>query len=370
MTTAQSPIRLGIIGMGGMGRGHVGRIRAANLPNLQITAACDVSPNLAADYPELKCFSNPAEFFNSGEMDAVMIVTPHYSHTDLGIQALQAGLHVLVEKPISVHKADCERLLAAHTDKNLVFAAMFNMRTLGLYRKIKSLLDEEELGPVRRIVWTVTDWFRTQSYYDSGGWRGTWKGEGGGVLLNQCPHQLDLWHWLFGMPQRVTASIGIGRHHRIEVEDDVTAILDYDNGTTGVFITSTGEAPGTNRLEISGDRGKITVEQNTIRLQRNRVSLPDHLQNSPSGFAQPECWDISVPFEQTGQQHTEIIKNFAAAIQGEAELLSPAEDGIHSVELGNAMLLSGLKQQTIDLPLDAAEFERELQALIAASEKK
>lgn len=363
-------VRLGILGMGTMGRYHAGKILSEGVNNLRLTAVCDTVADLSADFPDLKRFSDPDAFFASGEVDAVLIATPHYLHTELGIRALGAGLHVLVEKPISVHKADCERLLAAHTDPNLVFAAMLNMRTVGLYRKVKELLVNGDIGKVFRITWTVTDWFRSQAYYDSGGWRGTWKGEGGGVLLNQCPHQLDLWQWLFGMPQRVTSVIGIGRHHTLEVEDDVTALLEYEDGATGVFITSTGEAPGVNRLEISGDHGKLTIENGSIRFQRLRSSLKEFTKESKSRMDPPECWDITVPYTATQNQHLHIIKNFADAIVDQVPLLAPASEGMKSVELGNAMLLSGLKREQVTLPMDGAAFEALLESLIAESASK
>lgn len=353
--------------MGTMGRYHAGKILSEGVSNLRLTAVCDSAADLSGDFPDLKHFSDPDGFFASGEVDAVLIATPHYFHTELGLRALEAGLHVLVEKPISVHKADCERLLAAHTDPNLVFAAMLNMRTVGLYRKVKELLVNGDIGKVFRITWTVTDWFRSQAYYDSGGWRGTWKGEGGGVLLNQCPHQLDLWQWLFGMPQRVTAVIGIGRHHMLEVEDDVTALMEYEDGATGVFITSTGEAPGVNRLEISGDHGKLTIENGSIRFQRLRGSLKEFTKESKSRLDPPECWDIIVPHTTTHNQHLHIIANFADAIVNGVPLLAPASEGMKSVELGNAMLLSGLERKQVALPLDGAAFEATLKSLIAKS---
>ena len=185
------------------------------------------------------------------------------------------------------------------------------------------------------------------------------------MLLNQCPHQLDLWQWFFGMPQRITAVVGIGRHHILEVEDDVTALLEYEDGATGVFITSTGEAPGVNRLEISGDRGKLTIEDGRIRFQRLRESLKVFTQNSKARMDAPESWDLIVPHTATQNQHLNIIANFADAIVNRAPLVAPASDGMKSVELGNAMLLSGLRREPVTLPLDGAAFEAVLKSLIA-----
>jgi predicted dehydrogenase len=278
----------------------------------------------------------------SGHIDAILICTPHFSHTTIGIEALKAGLHVLVEKPISVHKADCERLIAAHTDKNKIFAAMFNMRTNACFKKVKDLIDSGELGAVRRVHWEVTNWFRTNYYYATGGWRGTWKGEGGGVLMNQCPHNLDLFQWLFGMPQRVRGFCQFGRFHEIEVEDDVTAMLQYDNGTTATFITSTGEAPGINKLEISAEQGRLTVTDGTSHPLPAQPPADEQILHGGGGrlrhagklaHGHPGGYN-------SGGQHVEILQNFTNAILKGEKLLSPAEEGIRSVELANAILLS------------------------------
>ncbi len=265
-------VSLGIIGTGQRGRAHARMLLDGEIPGCALSAVCDVVPAATQPFPGIPTFCSLAEMIASESCDAVLIATPHYSHTFLGIEALEAGLHVLVEKPISVHKADCERLLAAHRSKKQVFAAMFNQRTDPYYQKVRDLVRGGELGKIQRINWIITDWFRPEAYYASGGWRATWAGEGGGVLLNQCPHNLDLFQWIFGMPQRVRGFCQFGRHHEIEVEDEVTAYFEYDDGKTGVFITSTGEAPGTNRLEITGDQGKLVMEGDSLRLhpERNR----------------------------------------------------------------------------------------------------
>jgi predicted dehydrogenase len=294
-------------------------------------------------------------------VDAILIATPHYSHTTLGIAGLQNGLHVLVEKPISVHKADCERLIAARRDSKQVFAAMFNQRTEPIYKKIRHLIRSGELGELRRINWTVTDWFRSQAYYGSGGWRATWAGEGGGVLLNQCPHNLDLWQWMFGMPKRVRGFCSFGRYHKIEVEDDVTAYLEYDDKTTGVFIASTGEAPGTNRLEIAADRGRLVMQNGELKFTRTEVPVGEYSRTTKEGFQPPPSWDITIPVWGSAGAHVEIMQNFINAIREGVPLIAPAEEGIRSVELANAMLYSSDTKQTVELPLDSATYAAWLQ---------
>jgi len=364
-------VRLGIIGLGNMGQIHARYLREGRVRRCELMAVADAVPERLAAFRDLKTFTRSEDLIRSGAVDAVLIATPHYSHTTIGIDALQQGLHVLVEKPISVHKADAERLIAAHTNKSQVFAAMFMQRTDPHYKEIKRLI-QEELGEIRRTNWIITDWFRPEAYYASGGWRATWKGEGGGVLLNQCPHNLDLFQWLCGMPRRVRAFAALGKCHNIEVEDEVTAYLEYPNGATGVFVASTGEAPGTNRLEIAGDRGKLVLEEGKITFLRTAVPVSRFLKECPESFAKPEVERVEVPVEGKGGQHVEITQNFVDAILDGVPLIAPAEEGIHSVELANAMLYSHFTGQTVELPLDAAAYERLLQELIANSrfEKK
>jgi predicted dehydrogenase len=352
-------VRLGIVGMGNMGKAHLANIRAGKVPGLRVTAMCESVGTLPPQQEGETAYTDVSEMIKSGNIDAILICTPHFSHTTIGIEALQNGLHVLVEKPISVHKADCERLIAAHTDKSKIFAAMFNMRTNATFKKVKDLIDSGEIGAVRRIHWEVTNWFRTNYYYATGGWRGTWKGEGGGVLMNQCPHNLDLFQWLFGMPQRVRGFCQFGRFHQVEVEDDVTAVMMYDNGTTATFVTSTGEAPGANRLEISGEQGRLTVTDGTkIHFQRNRQPMSKFCMEAEAAFAMPESWHMDIPVEAAGGQHVEILQNFTNAILKNEKLLSPAEEGIRSVELANAILLSTWQDKTIELPMSSADYER------------
>jgi len=352
-------VRLGIVGLGNMGKAHLANIRSGKVPGLRVSALCESVGTLPQLIEGEHAFTDVNAMIHSGHIDAILICTPHFSHTPIGIEALKAGLHVLVEKPISVHKADCERLIAAHTNKKQVFAAMFNMRTNATFKKVKDLIDSGELGDIRRVHWEVTNWFRTNYYYATGGWRGTWKGEGGGVLMNQCPHNLDLFQWMFGMQQRVRGFCQFGRFHQVEVEDDVTAVLQYDSGLSATFVTSTGEAPGCNRLEISGEQGRLTVTDGTkIHFQRNRQPMSQFCMQAEAAFAMPESWHMEIPVDNSGGQHVEILQNFTNAILKNEKLLSPAEEGIRSVELANAILLSTWQDKTIELPMSSADYER------------
>ena len=363
-------VRFGIIGLGNMGSAHARSIFEGNLPRAVLGAVCDSDPQDLARFPGIPGFTASDAMIRSGLVDAVLIATPHFSHTSIGITALEAGLHVLVEKPISVHKADCERLIAAYRPGRQIFGAMFNQRTDPLYAKLRELIHDGELGQVRRIQWTVTNWFRTQAYYNSGGWRATWAGEGGGVLLNQCPHNLDLWQWLFGMPDRVRAFARIGRYHAIEVEDDVTAFFEYNDGTHGVFITSTGEAPGTNRIEVAAERGRVVIENNLITFTRNEIPMSKFSSTAAGGFDRPQISEEVFPLNAGGTQHLGILTNFVEAILDGVPLLAPATEGIHSVELANAMLLSSFENETISLPLDSLRYEAFLRRKISESQVK
>jgi predicted dehydrogenase len=366
-------VRIGIIGMGNMGKYHAEYLLAGKVNRAELTAVCSTSPGKLEKYKPLKIYDNGEKMIRSGDIDAVVIATPHYQHTSLGIAAIDAGLHLMVEKPISAHKADAERLIAARRKKsNLVFGAMFQLRTDPRYMKIRKLIQDGDLGAIVRTNWIITDWFRTEAYYASGGWRATWKGEGGGVLLNQCLHQLDMLQWLCGMPSHVRGFCQIGRYHNIEVEDNVSIYLEWPNGATGIFVSSTGESPGTNRFEICGTRGKVVLENNKLTFIRNEADMIDFSKTARSAFARPDVWNVDIPFENTPAQHATLMQNFVDAILDGAPLLVPGEEGIHSVELANVMLYSSLVNQTITLPMDSVAFEKKLQELIASSkfEKK
>jgi predicted dehydrogenase len=366
-------VRLGIIGLGNIGQHHHGYLFAGKVSRAELVAVSDAVPDKLDKYKPLKTFTDGEELMRSGLVDAVIIATPHYQHTTLGISALKQGLHVMVEKPISAHKADAERLIAAHQkNPKLIFAGMFQLRAEPRYLKIQKLIQSGELGAIVRMSWIMTDWFRTEAYYASGGWRATWKGEGGGVLLNQCLHNLDAMQWLLGMPSRVRGFCQLGRFHHIEVEDNVSAYLEYPNGATGTFVSSTGETPGTNRFEIVGTRGKVLLEHDKLRFTRNEADMIEFSKTAKQGFVKPEVWDVDIPFQNTANAHAILVQNFVNAILDGEPLIAPGAEGIHSVELANVILYSSLIDQTVQMPMDSAAYEKKLNQLIAESkiEKK
>ncbi len=364
-------VRIGIIGLGNIGQHHATYLSAGKISRAELVAVSDAFPSKLEKYSKLKTFSEGEDLIRSGLVDAVVIATPHYQHTTLGIAALKQGLHVMVEKPISAHKADAERLIEAHKrNPQLVFAGMFQLRAEPRYLKMQNLIRGGELGQIVRMSWIMTDWYRTEAYYASGGWRATWKGEGGGVLLNQCLHNLDSLQWLLGMPARVRGFCQLGRYHDIEVEDDVTAYWEYPNGATGTFISSTGESPGTNRLEIIGTRGRLVLERDQLLFTRNEADMIQFSKSAKLGFAKPDVWNVQVPFENAGNSHAVLMQNFVNAILDGESLIAPGEDGIHSVELANVILYSSLLGETVELPMNSAAYEKKLNQLIAESKKE
>jgi predicted dehydrogenase len=361
-------VRLGLIGLGNIGLHHYGYLSAGKVNRAELVAVARTNAGKLENYKSLRTFTSGEELIASGLVDAVLIATPHFQHTSLGLAAMERGVHVMVEKPIAAHKADAERLIAAHRKHpKVVFAAMFQLRAHPRYQKIRKLIRDGELGEVVRMSWIMTDWFRTEAYYASGGWRATWKGEGGGVLLNQCLHNLDAMQWVLGMPARVRGFAQLGRFHEIEVEDNVSAYLEYPNGATGMFVSSTGEAPGTNRFEIVGTRGKLVLSNDKLVFVRNEEDMLDFSRKAKLGFAKPEVSKIEIPFEEAANPHAMLMQNFVNAILDGEPLIAPGEEGIHSVELANVILYSSLIGQTVELPMDSAAYEKKLKELIAGS---
>ena len=367
-------VKVGIIGIGNMGSAHLSMITGGNIPDMTVTAVCDINPErlkaAKAEYPDIAAFGDYTELLKSSDTDAVIIAVPHPLHAKIAIEAFEYGKHVLVEKPMDITVSAAEKLCAAARKSGKVFAVMFNQRTNRLFREARRIVNSGELGELKRSVWIITNWYRTQSYYDSGSWRATWRGEGGGVLLNQAPHNLDIWQWICGKPSAVTAFCNVGKFHNIEVEDEATIYTEYENGATGVFITSTGDCPGTNRLEITGMRGKIVLENGLLKLWKLKEDERDICKNSVEGFVTPET-EYSEFTAEREEAHAGILKNFAGAILHGEELLSPGYDGINELTISNAAYLSEWTcNKRVPLPFDTAEFDRLLKEKQKSSEIK
>lgn len=372
-------VRFGIIGLGNQGSAYVRSVFGANkVENGYITALCDINPvkigaiKEAVTNKDVAYFTDYKEMLDSGLCDAVLIEVPHYYHPEMVIEALNRGIHVVSEKPAGVYTKQVRLMNEVAKKSNALFGMMFNQRTNCLYRKMKEIIAEGGIGELQRVNWIITDWYRTQLYYDSGSWRATWAGEGGGVLINQSPHQLDLVQWVVGeMPTKVHGFCKYGHWHDIEVEDEVTAYFEYANGATGVFITTTGEAPGTNRFEVSGTKGKLLCENNKLIWIKNAVDSQELSRTATKGFGRPEREYIEVETDGLNRQHEGIINNFANAILGIEPLFVNGTDGIAGVELMNAIELSGWNGgKEVTLPVDEEEYLAQLNAHRAVSRWK
>jgi len=367
-------VKMAVVGVGVMGSSHVKEI--ASLENTELAAICDIdqpkADRFAAEY-NVPAFYDYREMLEKAKPEAVIIATPHYFHTPISIECLGRGVHVLTEKPIAVHVKDARKMIAAYEAAHqqhpgLTFAIMFQQRTYGFWRKIKEMIDGGQLGKLVRTTWVITDWFRSQTYYDNGGWRATWAGEGGGVLLNQCPHNLDLYQWFVGLPKRVAGFVSLGKYHHIEVEDEVTGYFEYENGMVGHFITTTAESPGVNRLEIIGEKGRLVFEDGRLTFFRNQLSMLDFIKTSPSMWDRVEGQEEEVAFEHHGEPgHRLMLENFANAILKGEPLIAPAVEGIRSLTIGNAIMFSSFQGRTVNVPFDEDAYEAKLQELIRTS---
>ena len=363
-------MKFGIIGLGNIGRVHAKNIQDGLVEDATLTAVANQPIDSMDDFKEqgVACFGDASELIASGLCDAVIVALPTHLHSPIGIQALEAGLHLVMEKPLACHKAEGERILAAVQRDDQIASLMMNQRTHPCYVQIKQWM--AEIGELQRVSWAMTNWFRPEIYYQSSPWRATWKGEGGGVLMNQCPHNIDVLQWLVGMPAKVRANCSFGKYHDIEVEDEVNAYFEFSNGATGQFSASTGECPGTNRLEIVGDQGTIITDGNEVKLIRTSESVSAFSKSTDEMFGTPETTEEIFQPSETVNQHAAILNNVVQAAKGEAELIAPAVEGLKSLELAGAMIYSTWINDDVSLPLDSAAFEKVINEKIAASKPR
>ena len=367
-------VRFGIVGCGNIAHNHVKNFETGKVKDGVVTAICDIVP---AKYEALNAlyenkfatFTDAKEMMKSGLVDAVIICTPHYQHPELAIMAMDAELHCIIEKPAGVYTLQVKEMLERAKTAKTKLSMMFNQRTNPAFKKMREMVATGKIGDVKRTNWIITNWYRTQEYYDSGSWRATWAGEGGGVLYNQSPHQLDLFQWIVGMmPKKVHAFCHFGKWHNIEVEDDVTCYVEYPNGATGCFITTTADAPGTNRFEITGTKGKLVFENDKLFFTELEISEREHCFATNMTFKAPDMLPtVEIELEGENSQHAGVCNNFIDAILGRDTLFAPVEDGLNGVILANSMLLSTWLDKTIDLPFDDELFYEELKKRIAIS---
>lgn len=371
-------IKLGIIGIGNMGSAHSQNIKNGKCPEIELVAIADNNPErlkwAKKQYfaESIAYFDTAEEMLDSGLINACLIAVPHYEHTKYAKECLKRGIHVMVEKPAGVYTKQVQEMNAvAENHPNVVFGMMFNQRTNCVYRKLRELVQSGDYGEIRRTNWIITSWYRPQCYYDSGDWRATWSGEGGGVLLNQCPHQLDLWQWICGMPVKVESHLHFGKWHDIEVEDDVTAYVEYANGATGVFVTTTGDAHGTNRFEIQMDRAKFVVEND--KLIMTEYTMPEQefsRTNKARPFATVDSTTREVETDGENPQHSGVLNAWANAILHGGKLIANGAEGINGLTLSNAMHLSAFLGKPVEIPFDEDLYYNELMKRVASSKRK
>ena len=369
-------IKLGIIGIGNMGTGHAGNLLGGQCPEFDLVAVADINPDRitwckANLSDKITYFDDAITMLDSGLIEAVMVCVPHYDHPKYAIEAMKRGIHVMVEKPAGVYTKQVREMNAeAARHPEVVFGMMFNQRTNCLYRKLRELVKSGKYGQIRRTNWIITNWYRPQFYYDSGDWRATWAGEGGGVLLNQCPHQLDLWQWICGMPVKVESHLHYGLWHDIEVEDDVTTYVEYENGATGVFVTTTGEAHGTNRFEINMDKAKLVVENDKLYVLEFEQPEQEWTKTNTIPFATVPAHEVEVETDGKNEQHVGVINAWGGAILRGEPLVAPGAEGINGLMLSNAMHLSAFLGKPVEMPFDEDLFYEELMKRVTTSRRK
>ena len=370
-------VRLGIIGIGNQGSSYAKRFVKENwVPDIELVAIADINPariawakeNLS---PDLAYFDDAIAMLDSGLINACVVSIPHYDHPRYAMECMKRGIHVMCEKPAGVYTRQVREMNEeAKKHPDVVFGMMFNQRTNCLYRKMRELVQSGKYGRVRRANWLITNWYRSQFYYDSGDWRATWSGEGGGVLLNQCPHQLDLWQWILGMPKKVQAFMRYGQWHDIEVEDDVTALMEYEDGHTGVFITSTGDPHGSNRFEVQMDGAQLIAENEKLYVLEFDQLEQDWSKTNKAPFGAVPAHEVEVETDGQNPQHKGVFKAWAGAILRGEPLVAGGEEGINGLTLSNAMHLSAFLGKAVELPFDENLYYDELMKRVATSRRK
>ncbi|MDT0594625.1 Gfo/Idh/MocA family protein [Glaciecola petra] len=367
---AKKTINIGVVGLGNIAQQHISNILERKVAGACVSAVCSRDQNaLSLHYKQthnINHYTHYQDLVNAKEVDAVIIATPTMSHFEIAKYALEQNVHVMLEKPIGLSSYEGEVLLSCQSSKT-VFALMLNQRTDPVFAKMKDIVDSGLLGNIQRTHWTMTNWFRPEIYYQVSDWRATWKGEGGGLLVNQAIHNLDVFQWICGLPNKIKAFCEFGKYHNIEVEDEVTAFLRYPNGATGLFIGSTGEAPGINRFDIIGDKASLMFNSGRLSLCTNSVSTAEFSQQTDDMFGMPDTDKENIEIEEAVNQHAVIMSNFVAAIDKNEELIAPAADGLASLDIANAMLLSTWQNTEVSLPLDRSEYQQNLDLKIASS---
>ena len=358
----KNTVRFGIVGMGTIGLLHARNLLEGNAGRSSLAA---VATRRELDLPEsVARFDTLEDMLASGEVDAVLVATPHPTHKALSEQILRAGCHLLLEKPIASRIDEARALVATAAASGRMFGVMHQMRVDPLYVHLRECFQRGDWGKLLRFAWTATDWYRPDAYYQAVDWRATWAGEGGGLLVNQCPHDLDLISWILGLPEAVQAFVDFGKHHPIETEDEVHAVLFYPDGRRGTFTASTGEAPGLRRIEIACEKALVVVEGRTVTIRKLDAPVSEFSRSTTGIFSKPDHTEEVLDFPVVETPHARIMADFAEAVLEGTPLLAPGAEGLASVELANAFVLSAWEKSVVRLPLDAEKYGARLDGKI------
>lgn len=361
-------VRAVLIGFGGMGRTYAQMIYAGMVPGMELVGVCCRNASgqtlLENAFPGVAIYSDADDMAaQEADFDAVIIVTPHTSHVPLGLRFAALGKHLLLDKPAGVRAADVAALEALCRDKGVTFGMIFNNRRLPAFRRAKALLESGVLGKLHRAVWVCNSWYRSPAYHRSASWRSSWNGECGGLMLNQNPHYLDMWQWFFGLPDRVWADLQFGRYNDFLVDDAVDIQFSYDNGFHGTFISATGEAPGVNRLEIWGSKGKLTIEDGAkLFLDENELSTEEFGKINQEKFASIPHAQRRVELETVENPYQEVFENFARHLLYGDALFADGSDGLKTCMLTNAIYVSGWEERRVAVPVEPGRYEEGLKA--------
>ena len=362
---SERTVRFAVVGFGSIGRTHFRTISGTAVPDGLVTALVTRQSDGLPDGIEV--FRDVDTLLDAGVADVVVVATPTMDHEETSRKVLTTGCHLVVEKPMAMTVLGARRIIDARPSE-AVAAVMLNQRYHGTYRRIREIVKGGLLGRIHRFSWIMTAWYRPNAYFAVSSWRGTWPGEGGGALLNQGIHNLDILQWILGLPASVYARAGFGKFHSIDVEDEVTALFEYDDGLSGVLVVSTGEAPGTNRFEIVGDRGTLVFEADTIRLAMTDRNVSEHRATSRDLFESPNFTEQREVPAATANQHAEVFNDVVGAVSEGRPVATPLEDGVASIELANAILVSAWEDRRVDLPVDAVAYHEALERRIEASD--
>lgn len=368
-------IRVALVGVGAMGSKYAKMIVSGQVKNMLLTglvarkmeAKTWAATLVNGDGTCPKVYNSADEMFaHAGDFDTVLIVTPHKTHEEIAIRAFELGKHVLCDKPAGATIGQAQRMTFAAKKYNRIYALIFHQRAYAKYRYIKQMLSCGQLGELKRALVVNSRYFRTAHYHNSGSWRSSWKGEGGGALINQGAHILDMWHWLLGMPQKLYAQIPFGKYNDFDVDDEAAISMQYKDGMTGMFILTTGEAVPQERFEIVGTKGRILLEEDTLHIYRYSKDSQEYIATEKvnSGDNMNIVEEV-ISFEKGKEPYVEVLENFAEAVLTEnaSMLIAPGEDGVYQLMLTNGAYYSAWKDMPVELPLDTREYEKVFQEM-------